>query len=169
MRRSGRWSSPDEARERPGRQRAHRRHGDAAGCLEFRVPAGRAAEHRRLVYRIEHAEGEARRYFEIQTGLTGRIRNPEERSRAKALDRAEMRVYARWRDQAHRTRAQADRVMNDLHDLDVEDHQAAPQRRPRLGPPRLPGVAYQPSGHLHRDLEQFRMRSEEIGADLGGN
>ena len=76
-------------------------------------------EHRRLGYRIEHAEGAAGRYFRTQSELTGRIKDPEERSRAKALDRAEMGVYARWRDQAHRTRAQADRVMNDLHDLDI--------------------------------------------------
>ena len=60
-----------------------------------------------------------RRYFQAQTELTRQIKNPEERSRASAGDRAEMRVYARWRDQAHPTRAQASTIMNRLHDLDV--------------------------------------------------
>lgn len=129
-----------------------------------------AEEHRRLAYRIEHAEGAAGRYFRTQSELTGSIRNPEERSRAKALDRAEMRVYARWRDQAHRTRAQADRVMNHLHDLDVMvtkqilSANFASVRRDFL---ELPIAAR--ARDLHRDLEQFRIRSQEIGAVLGGN
>ena len=76
-------------------------------------------ERRRLAYRIEHAERAARRYFGTQAELTGRIKDPGERSRAGAGDLAEMRLYARWRDQAHRTRAQTDSIMNDLHDMDI--------------------------------------------------
>ena len=126
------------------------------------------AERRRLAYRIEHAERAAQRYFQTQTELTRRIKDPAERSHAQAADRAEKHVYARWRDQAHRTRAQADSIMNDLHDLDVRitkqllSANFASVHHDFLELP----VAI---GDLHRDLERFRVRSEEIGAALGGN
>ena len=126
------------------------------------------AERRRLAYRIEHAERAARRYFQTQTELTGRIKDPAERSHAQAADLAEKHVYARWRDQAHRTRAQADSIMNDLHDLDVRISKQllsanfASVHRDFLELP----IAI---GDLHRDLERFRIRSEEIGAAFGGN
>ena len=126
------------------------------------------AEHRRLGYRIEHAEGAARRYFRAQAELTGRIRDPGERSRAEAGDRSEMRVYARWRDQARRTQAQASTIMNHLHDLDVRISKQqlsanfAAVRRDFLELPRA-------IRDLYRDLERFRVRSEEIGAAFGGN
>ena len=126
-----------------------------------------AEEHRRLAYRIEHAQRAARRYFQAQSELTGRIRNPEERSRAQAGDRSEMRVYARWRDQAQRTMAQADWVMNHLHDLDVRitkqllSANFASVHQDLLELP----IAIR---DLRRDLEQFRIRSEEIGAAFGG-
>ena len=125
-------------------------------------------EHRRLAYRIEHAERAARRYFQTQADLTERIRDPEERSRARAGDRAEMRLYARWRDQAHRTRVQTDSIMNDLHDMDIRI------RKQMLSADfasvyhdflELP-IAIR---NLQRDLERFRVRSEEMGAAFGGN
>ena len=125
-------------------------------------------ERRRLAYRIEHAEGAARRYFETQARLTGRIRDPGERSRAGAGDRAEMRLYARWRDQAHRTRAQTDSIMDDLHDLDIRITK-------RLLSADFAAVYHDflelpiAMGDLQRDLERFRVRSEEMGAALGGN
>ena len=125
------------------------------------------AERRRLAYRIEHAERAARRYFQTQTELTRRIKDPGERSHAQAADLAEKHVYARWRDQAHRTRAQADSIMNDLHDLDVRitkqllSANFASVHHDFLELP----IAI---GDLHRDLERFRVRSEEIGAALGG-
>ena len=125
-------------------------------------------ERRRLAYRIEHAEVAARRYFETQARLTGRIRDPGERSRAEAGDRAEMRLYARWRDQAHRTRTQTDSIMNDLHDLDIRITK-------RLLSADFASVYHDflelpiAMGDLRRDLERFRVRSEEMGAALGWN
>ena len=125
-------------------------------------------ERRRLAYRIEHAQRAARRYFETQTELTRRIRDPGERSRAEAGDRAEMRLYARWRDQAHRTRAQTDSIMDDLHDLDIRITK-------RLLSADFASVHHDflelpmAMGDLERDLERFRVRSEEMGAALGGN
>ena len=125
-------------------------------------------EHRRLAYRIEHARRAARRYFETQTELTRRIRDPEERSRAEAGDRTEMRLYARWRDQAHRTRDQTDSIMDDLHDMDIRitkqllSADFASVYHDFLELP----IAMR---DLQRDLQQFRVRSEEMGAALGGN
>ena len=124
-------------------------------------------ERRRLAYRIEHAQRAARRYFETQTELTGRIRDPEERSRAEAGDVAEMRLYARWRDQAHRTRAQTDSIMNDLHDMDIRITK-------RMLSADFASVYHDflelpiAMGDLERDLERFRVRSEEMGAAFGG-
>jgi len=126
------------------------------------------AEHRRLGYRIEHAERAAGRYFRAQAELTRGIRDPMERSRADAGDRAEMRVYARWRDQAHRTRARAGAIMDRLHDLDVMISKRrlsanfASVRRDLLELP----IAVR---DLDRDLERLRARWEEMGAALGGN
>ena len=124
-------------------------------------------ERRRLAYRIEHAQRAARRYFETQTALTGQIKDPEERARAEAGDLAEMRLYARWREQAHSTGARADSIMNDLHDLNIRITKrllsagSASTHRDFLELP----VAIR---DLHRELERFRVRSEEIGAALGG-
>ena len=126
------------------------------------------AEHRRLGYRIEHAERAAGRYFRAQAELTRGVRDPVERSRADAGDRAEMRVYARWRDQAHRTRARAGSIMDRLHDLDVMISKRrlsanfAAVRRDLLELP----VAVR---DLDRDLERLRVRWEEMGAAFGGN
>ena len=126
------------------------------------------AEHRRLGYRIEHAERAAGRYFRAQAELTRGVRDPVERSRADAGDRAEMRVYARWRDQAHRTRARAGAIMDRLHDLDVMISKRrlsanfASVRRDLLELP----IAVR---DLDRDLERLRARWEEMGAALGGN
>ena len=51
-------------------------------------------EHRRLAYHIEHAQRAAERYFSAQAELTGQIKNPEERLRAEASDRAERKCTA---------------------------------------------------------------------------
>ena len=120
-------------------------------------------EHRRLAYRIEHADRAAQQYFSVQTELTGFIKNREERRRAEASDQAEMAVYRQWQAQAYQTMNQADRIMDDLHDLDIRmtkqllSANFAAVYRDFLELP----VAI---NDLHRDLEQFRIRSEEIGA-----
>ena len=125
-------------------------------------------EHRRLAYRIEHADRAAKQYFSVQTELTGYIKNREERRRAEASDQAEMEVYRQWRAQAHQTMNQADRIMDDLHDMDIRitkqllSASFASVYRDFLELP----VAIR---DLHRDLEQFRIRSEEIGATLEQN
>ena len=80
-------------------------------------------EHRRLAYRIEHAERAATQYFSVQTELTGYIKNSEERRRAEASDRAEMEVYRQWQAQAHQTMNQADRIMESIHDYDGSQNQ----------------------------------------------
>ena len=124
-------------------------------------------EHRRLVYRIDHADRAARRYFDTQAELTRRIGNIEDRLRAEGTDQAEQEIYRRWREQAGRTMAQADVIMADLRDMDIRitkqllsanfasvyhDFQRVP-------------IAI---NALHRDLEQFRARSEEISATFRG-
>ncbi len=125
-------------------------------------------EHRRLAYRIEHADRAAEQYFSVQTELTGQIKNGDERRRAEASDQAEMEVYRQWRAQAHRTMNQADRIMDDLHDMDIRitkqllSASFASVFQDFLALP----VAIR---DLHRDLEQFRIRSEEIGATLEQN
>ena len=123
-------------------------------------------EHRRLAYRIDHADRTASRYFDTQTELTRRIGNIEDRLRAEGTDQAEREIYRRWREQAERTTAQADVIMADLRDMDIRitkqllsanfasvyhDFQMVP-------------IAIDA---LHRDLEQFRARSEEISATFG--
>ena len=127
-----------------------------------------AEEHRRLAYRIEHADRAAGRYFDTQAELTRQISNHEDRLRAEQGDRAEREIYRRWREQAVRTMAQADRIMVDLRDMDIRitkqmlsanfasvyhDFQEVPAA----------------IGDLHQDLAQFRARSEEISATFGGN
>lgn len=125
-------------------------------------------EHRRLVYRIEHADRAAKRYFSVQTDLTGHIKSREERRRAEASDRAEMEVYEQWSTQAHQTLNQADRIMDDLHDMDIRitkqllSANFTSVYRDFL---ELPIAISQ----LHRDLEQFRIRSDEIGATFHQN
>ena len=120
-------------------------------------------EHRRLAYRIEHADRAAKRYFSVQTELTAYIKDREQRRRAEASDRAEMEVYRQWRAQAHQTMNQADRIMDDLHDMDIRitkqllSASFASVYQDFLELP----IAIR---DLHRDLEQFRIRSEEIGA-----
>ena len=125
-------------------------------------------EHRRLDYRIEHAERAGQLYFKAQGELTRQIKNPEDRARATASDRAEREVYDRWRDQAHRTKSQADRIMDELHDMDIiitkqllSANFAAVYHDFLELPIAISG--------LHRDLEQFRARSEEIGAVFAEN
>ena len=120
-------------------------------------------EHQRLAYRIEHADRAATRYFSVQTELTGYIKNRDERRRAEASDRAEMEVYRQWRAQARQTMNQADRIMDNLHDMDIRitkqllSASFASVYQDFLELP----IAIR---DLHRDLEQFRIRSEEIGA-----
>ena len=125
-------------------------------------------QHRRLALRVEHADRAAERYFETQEELTRQISNPEDRLRAEQGDRAEREIYRRWREQAGRTVAQSDRIMVDLRDMDIRitkqllsanfaavyhDFQEVP-------------VAIDA---LHRDLERFRARSEEISATFDGS
>ena len=120
-------------------------------------------EHRRLDYRIEHAERAARLYFKAQGELTRQIKNPEDRAGAIASDREELAVYHRWRDQANRTRSQADRIMDELHDMDIiitKQLLSANFAAVYYDYVELP-IALR---DLHRDLEQFRARSQEIGA-----
>ena len=125
-------------------------------------------EHRRLAYRIEHADRAATRYFSVQTELTGYFKNPQERRRAEASDRAEMEVYRQWRAQAHQTMNQADRIMDDLHDMDIRitkqllSANFASVYQDFLELP----IAI---SDLHGALEQFRIRSEEIGATFDQN
>ena len=125
-------------------------------------------EHRRLNYRVEHAERAARLYFKAQGELTRQIKNPEDRARATASDRAEREVYSRWRDQAHRTRNQADRIIAELHDMDLIITK-------QLLSANFAAVYHDflelpiAISELHRDLEQFRARSEEIGAVFAEN
>ena len=125
-------------------------------------------EHLRLDYRIEHAERAARLYFKAQGKLTRQIKNPEDRARATASDREELEVYHRWRNQARRTRTQADLIMDELHDMDI------------IITKQLLSANFAAVYHdflelpiaisdLHRDLEQFRARSEEIGAVFAEN
>ena len=120
-------------------------------------------ERRRLTLRVEHADRAAARYFEAQAELTGQISDAEARLGAERGDRAERETYRRWREQAGRTMDQADRIMVELRDMDIritkellsanfaavyQDFQEVPAA----------------IDALHRDLEQFRARSEEIGA-----
>ena len=125
-------------------------------------------EHRRLDYRIEHAERAARLYFKAQGELTRQIKNPEDRARAIRSDKDEREVYNRWRDQAHRTRSQADRIMDELHDMDIIITK-------QLLSANFAAVYHDflelpiAISELHRDLEQFRARSEEIGAVFAEN
>ena len=125
-------------------------------------------EHRRLALRVEHAERAAELYFSAQSELTGYINSPEERSRAERSDLAERAVYRRWRDQAYRTLGRADLLMSELHDLDVLIAKGllsanfASVYRDFLELP----LAIR---DLHRDLQQFRAQSEEIGAAFAGN
>ena len=120
-------------------------------------------EHRRLAYRIEHAERAAKQYFSVQTELTGYIKSGEQRRRAEATDRSEMEVYRQWRAQANQTMNQADQIMAELHDYDVliaKGLLSANFASVYQDFLELP-IAIR---DLHRDLEQFRIRSEEIGA-----
>ena len=125
-------------------------------------------EHRRLAYRIENADRAAKQYFSVQTELTGHIKNGEERRRAEASDRAELEIYRKWRAQAHETMRSSDQIMADLHDMDIKitkqllSANFASVYQDFLELP----VAIR---DLHRDLEQFRIRSEEIGATLHQN
>lgn len=125
-------------------------------------------EHRRLDYRIEHAERAAKLYFKAQGELTRQIKNPEDRARAIRSDREEREVYNRWRDQAHRTKSQADRIMDELHDMDIFVTK-------QLLSANFAAVYYDyielpiALRDLHGDLEQFRARSEEIGAVFAEN
>ena len=121
------------------------------------------ADHRWLTLRVEHADRAAGRYFETQEELTGRISNPEDRLRAEQGDRAERELYRRWREQAGRTMAQADRIMVDLRDMDIRITKqllsanfAAVYHDFQEVPAAIDA--------LHRDLERFRARSEEISA-----
>ena len=118
-------------------------------------------EHRRLTLRVEHADRAAGRYFEVQADLTGQIRDPEARLRAERGDRAEREMYRRWREQAGRTMAQADLIMVDLRDMDIRITKqllsanfASVYRDFQEVPAAIDA--------LHRDLERFRARSEEI-------
>ena len=125
-------------------------------------------EHRRLAYRIEHADRAATQYFSVQTELTGYLKNLEERRQAEASDRVEMEVYQQWSAQANRTLNQADRIMDDLHDMDIRitkqllSASFASVYQDFLELP----IAIR---DLHRDLEQFRIRSEDIGATFDQN
>ena len=125
-------------------------------------------EHRRLDYRIEHAERAAKLYFKAQGELTRQIKNPEDRARATASDRAEREVYSRWQDQAHRSRNQADRIIAEFRDMDLIITK-------QLLSANFAAVYHDflelpiAINELHRDLEQFRARSEEIGAVFAEN
>ena len=124
-------------------------------------------EHRRLVYRIDHADRAARRYFDTQAELTRRIGNVEDRLQAEGTDQAEQEIYRRWREQAGRTVARADVIMADLQDMDI-------QITKQLLSANFASVYHDfqrvpiAIDALHRDLERFRARSEEISATFGG-
>ena len=129
------------------------------------APRYRQAEedHRWLALRVEHADRAAGRYFDAQEELTRQINNPEDRLRAERSDRTERELYRRWREQAGRTMAQADRIMVDLQDMDIRITKqllsanfAAVYHDFQEVPAAIDA--------LHRDLERFRARSEEISA-----
>ena len=129
---------------------------------------GQAEEdHRRLLYRIEHADRAARRYFEAQSNLTRQINNSEARLRAEGDDAQERELYRQWREQAGRTMAQADRIMADLEDMDIK---IAKQLLSASFASVYRDFQQMPAAisALHHDLEQFQARSEEISVAFGG-
>ena len=119
--------------------------------------------HRRLDYRIEHAERAARLYFKAQGELTKQIKNSRDRQLAQISDQKEREIFLDWRAQAHQTIAQADRIIIELADMDVMITKrllSAHFSTAYGGYLELPAAI----SELHRDLEQFRERSEEIAA-----
>ncbi len=134
------------------------------------TPRYRQAEEelRRLALRIEHADRAADRYFDAQSSLTRGISNTEGRLRAERADRKEREIYRQWREQAGRILAQADRIMTELRDMDL-----------RISKQLLSANFASVYGDflemptaisdLHRELEDFRSRSGEISAALGGH
>ena len=131
-------------------------------------PRYRQAEedHRRLLYRIEHADHAAKKYFDTQTELTQRINNSENRLKAGRGDLQERELYRQWREQAGRTMTQADRIMMDLEDMDIRISKqllsanfASVYRDFQQMPAAISA--------LHHDLEQFHARSQEISIAFG--
>ena len=123
-------------------------------------------EHRRLSYRIDHADREARRYFDTQRELTQQINNADDRLRAEQGDAQEWELYRQWREQAGRTMAQADQIMVDLEDMDIRITKqllsanfATVYRDFQQMPAAISA--------LHQDLERFHAKSREINATFG--
>ena len=123
-------------------------------------------EYKRFAYRIDHADGMAEEYFEIQENLTTNIRNPQDRRRSQQIDAAEREVYLDWRDQAFRTLGQAQAIMSDLHDMNIiitkqslSAHFAALYEDFHTIPPAI--------SMLHEELARFREESDRIQLTFG--
>ena len=69
---------------------------------------------------INLAEERAEAYFAAHRAFTERYHDPVRKAQRQAHDDAVYAGYVRWRDQAHRTRADARSILNRLDDMDTD-------------------------------------------------
>ena len=69
---------------------------------------------------INLAEDRAEGYFAAHHTLSERYHDPARKAQRQAHDDAVYQGYARWRDQAHRTRDDARSILNRLDDMDTD-------------------------------------------------
>lgn len=69
---------------------------------------------------INLAAERAEAYFESQRALTERYHDPTRKAQAQAHDDTSYELYSQWRDRAHRSRANARRILDRLEDMDTD-------------------------------------------------
>ena len=118
-------------------------------------------EHQRFQWRLNQADRMAEKYFATQRRLTELMPDAERRVHYRLKDQEEMQVYRDWQANAWKIMAQADTIMDELRQLNLEITKqtlsadfAALYRDFEQIPAAITT--------LHSELELFRMRSEEL-------
>ncbi|MXX93745.1 MAG: hypothetical protein F4Y63_09925 [Chloroflexi bacterium] len=119
------------------------------------------SDHGRLLHRLASVEETAAQYFLRQAELTARIHDPDLRADAAAGDAAEYRDYEEWLRASRDLKARVDEIVRDIDDMDVIIKKLNLSANFSALHTSFESLTLSITG-LHRDLEGFRLKSDEI-------
>ncbi len=119
------------------------------------------SDHGRLLNRIATVEATASQYFLRQGELTATIHDPDLRADAAVGDAEEYRIYEEWLSASRDLKERVDEIVLDLDDMDVIIKKLNLSANFSALHTNFEALTLSITG-LHRDLEGFRLKSEEI-------
>ena len=118
-------------------------------------------EHQRFQWRLNQADRMADKYFATQRQLTELMPDAQRRSHYRDKDQEEMEIYRQWQANAWKIMTQADTIMDELRQLNLEITKqtlSADFAALHRDFEQIPAAITT----LHTELELFRTRSEEL-------